>query len=426
MRKTLALFLSSYFSICFLIGHPTKKTIYENHIYESQIRSTQLYTGESELNYPILGIGKSGALTLEFDELGKNPSQNISMSVIHCEADWTPSDLFISDFFDGFINEPLQNFNTSRASRNPYTHYFHKFPTNGTFKMSGNYLLKVYRNNDENDLLITRRFIVTEQLLNLQTDLGFTPNVGNRYEVQSVNFYLFKGNIDINDPFSPVNVCVMQNFRWETMRKNLKPAYILPEKSEYRFSAENDFEGGNEFRWFDVRNVIQRVNRARVLTMTDTGMFVQLDPDKPRTFKQYTSEPDFNGNFFTGSKQFPDQDLEADYVHVKLTLQIKEPITDGDVYIYGAISDWKPYQQFKMKYNQEEGHYEKTLLLKQGVYNYQYGVWNPKWKESKFDEQRFEGNHFETENYYTVIVYYKGPSDRATRIIGIRHVNYYE
>ena len=36
---------------------------------------------------------------------------------------------------------------------------------------------------------------------------------------------------------------------------------------------------------------------------------------------------------------------------------------------------------------------------------------------------RFEGSHYETENDYTVLIYYRNPRERYDRIIGVQTIN---
>jgi hypothetical protein len=405
--------------------HAQKDIRYEDWVYEKQVASVQLYKGKNELSYPVLELNQPGQLTLEFDELGKQAS-NLTASIVLCDADWSPSSYFATDYYEGFTYEPINNVQMSANTRIPYIHYQYTFPTNGRFKKSGNYLLKVYRDNDENDLLLTRRFIVIEDLVRITTDVGFTANTAERFRLQAVNFYIQRGAVDLLDPFAGVSVCVMQNFRWGTMRAGLKPAYVYTDKLEYRFDSQNDFDGGNEYRFFDLRNLINMTGRMRNLSITDSGMFVALSEDRVRNAVSYSTEPDFNGNFYIGTYQTPDRDLNADYAHVQFLLRMTEPLEDGDVYLFGAMTDWRPQERFKMYYSFEDKCYHRTVLLKQGIYNYQYVVWNPKWKKPFPDEERLEGSHFETENSYTIFVYYKSPSDRAARIVGLRHVNYYD
>lgn len=70
-----------------------------------------------------------------------------------------------------------------------------------------------------------------------------------------------------------------------------------------------------------------------------------------------------------------------------------------------------------MKYNAARQRYEGQLLLKQGYYSYQYlmdtgngrGTTNP-----------VEGNYYQTENEYSILVYYRQAGARYDRLVGWR------
>jgi hypothetical protein len=66
-----------------------------------------------------------------------------------------------------------------------------------------------------------------------------------------------------------------------------------------------------------------------------------------------------------------------------------------------------------MQYDTLSGTYRHALLLKQGYYSYQYltpaGTKPPS-----------EGNFFQTENRYQVLVYYKETGARTWRLVGYR------
>jgi len=71
-----------------------------------------------------------------------------------------------------------------------------------------------------------------------------------------------------------------------------------------------------------------------------------------------------------------------------------------------------------MFYNDSLEHYEAHLLLKQGVFNYAYSarkIGNPalNWEDT-------DGSHYETENSYTILLYYKGFNDNTESLVGVK------
>ncbi len=76
-----------------------------------------------------------------------------------------------------------------------------------------------------------------------------------------------------------------------------------------------------------------------------------------------------------------------------------------------------------MKYNAEQGVYETTLFLKQGYYDYMYVTIDhddPK-RAASFAET--EGNLWESENEYMILVYYRPLAGRADELIGFTRLN---
>ena len=64
--------------------------------------------------------------------------------------------------------------------------------------------------------------------------------------------------------------------------------------------------------------------------------------------------------------------------------------------------------------------YETNVLLKQGYYNYTYLLVD---KNNPAVRSTVEGNYYETENVYTILVYYKPFGGRTDELIGIGTLN---
>lgn len=412
-----------FLNICFFISSSLVwaiPLITDNYIYDSRIKSVVFSPSGKPLAYPILELGSQETLTLSFDELKESVS-NFTAEILHCDANWKISNIFSQEYFEGFTKEYLEEGTPSQNTLTSYVHYEYTFPKNGRFLLSGNYLLKIYRDNNPDALVITRRFLVYEQKLSIVPDIGFSSDVSKRYRLQAVNFNLYPRNFPIQDIHSEIRIEVLQNFRWHTRKMGLKPIYVYNDHFEYRFDATKDFEGGNEFRLIDLRNIIQRLGRIRSIQRTPTHTEIVLSEDKPRTSGNYMSEPDMNGSFAIAARGTRNPDTEADYVWVTIPLTLKEPLQNGEIYLLGAFTDWRILPEYKLTLL-EANTYISKILLKQGVYDYIYVVYDGK----KIDEYQLEGSHFETENYYTILVYYKGPVDRTDRLIALKHINYYD
>jgi hypothetical protein len=101
---------------------------------------------------------------------------------------------------------------------------------------------------------------------------------------------------------------------------------------------------------------------------------------------------------------------------VYFTLPSEQMISDGKMYISGSLSNWTFDKNNLMTYNPVRKEYECTMLLKQGWYNYEYVFM--KEGSTNGTTTKFEGSHYETENDYNVLIYYRNPHDRYDRVIG--------
>jgi hypothetical protein len=397
---------------------------YDDRVYHPQVRSVQLYKGENELLYPVIGLGEAGALTLEFDLLGDTP-EDFYITLLHCDESWKPSVLMPMEYYDGYPTERLLDYRPAQGTTTSYIHYRSRIPfANGSFKVSGNYLVKVYRDNNTDDVVLTRRLVVTERLISFTADLGMSQSIGERFKLQQVRFSLYP-SFNVTDPNTELRVLAMQNFRWDNAKRFTSPTFNYPDRLEYVFNVDNDFQGGNEYRLLDVRSFLGRGVGVQTLNREADGWRALGVLDRSRQGNAYLTEADFNGNFFIGQGQL-DKDMgaiNADYLRFKFRLALGEPVTDGDVYVFGGFTDWRINPVYRMQYNSASGSYELDALLKQGIYNYHYVVARP---GGRPDEQRLEGSHFETENFYCLLVYYRRMGDRFDRVVGVRFLNYYE
>ena len=68
-----------------------------------------------------------------------------------------------------------------------------------------------------------------------------------------------------------------------------------------------------------------------------------------------------------------------------------------------------------MRYNEKTDTYQNARLFKQGFYNYKYVMVN---RDGSIEQGPISGNFWETENQYTVLVYYRAPGSRFDRLLG--------
>ncbi|MCS6974948.1 MAG: DUF5103 domain-containing protein [Cyclobacteriaceae bacterium] len=381
--------------------------------YSSQVKSVQLYSLQgpmpvSSLNPPVVRLGQE-RLMLEFDVLGSG-NESLSFRLIHCNHNWVKSALSDLDFLSEFNSFPVNDFAYSIDTPVPYVHYRATMPL---VKLPGNYVVVVYRNHNPDNFLLTRRFMVFENRLHFARQSNLVgPGLAAELN-QQLNFTLNYARTDIINPQETVNVSIRQNQRWDNMVQHIKPTFVRESQREleYRFfTSENLFPAGNEFRFFDFRSLINpginidRVDRSRQPPL------VYLAIDRSRADDRYARYLDLNGQFVIGNLDNT-QPNSAQYATVRFTL--KSAPLSGDVFLSGAFTNWQLDEPYRMTYHPESGTYQAEVLLKQGWYNYQYVV-----QGGGLRANALEGNHFETENFYEIFVYYRPFQPPADLLVG--------
>ncbi len=400
-------------------GQPdfTDSVYFTNHIFNEKIKTVQLYKEGWNLSYPIIELNSKDKLVLGFDLLDSQ-SESYYYTFIHCDKDWNRSDISSSEYLNGFPENPIDDYQSSFNTTVDYYHYNLKFPNDMvSFTLSGNYILSVYPYGKPDEPVITQRFVITENAaeINVSAHRPLMTKENNTH--QQVDFTVNYSGLNIYDPYRNIYAFILQNGRWNISKKNLKPDFYGNNELKYNsLSDKNIFPGGNEFRYFDIKSIRYQSEYVKKIDFSNSNYNVWLYPSENREFKPYFYWKDFNGKYFIAFQEGKQPDIEADYVWVYFTLPAGYMIKGGNMYVSGALNDWAYNENNVMTYNQEKGQYECAILLKQGWYNYEYEFLK---NGQKFAGAGiFEGNHYETENDYIVLIYYRNPHDRYDRVIG--------
>ncbi|MEL6132551.1 MAG: type IX secretion system plug protein domain-containing protein [Bacteroidota bacterium] len=401
------------------------KLITDDVTYQRNIRTVTLYLGNVPESYPVMRLSRREILTLEFDEWlpEDQPESNLYVDLIHCNADWTPSGLVTPEFYEGFFNDRIDQYARSRFTKIPYVHYTYSFPQeNEFFKRSGNYLLKVFRNSNPADLVLTRRFIVVDEKVNLALKYQLSDRF-QREELRNIAFDLGPGNLDILDPSRDFNVQLLQNFRWDNRLQNLRPTFQNERNYEYQIELQDEFASGNEFRRLELMSTQLYGGNVQDIEFRENTTDVYLFSDKPKSTNKYGARRDRNGSYSVRNDEYDEPWITSDYLNTHFFLKAAQPY-EGQVYVFGELTNWQIQPDFRLDYNATNRRYEGNVLIKQGLYDYQY-VLAPS-IDAIPDPSRIESAHYRGENFYSVIVYFRGPLDRADQLVGFLPINYFE
>ena len=396
---------------------------YENHIYDKGIKTVQLFRRGWEEAFPIIDLNKPEQLHLTFDDLNDD-LKNLGYTFIHCDSDWKPSELLKIEYLDGIEDNSIDKYGFSSTMYQPFVKYDLVFPNEDIkFSKSGNYLLVVYDQDNEDQVVLTWRFFVVEHYTYITPDVHRPDQPKFRQNSHEVDFTISQSQIQLVQPFSTLKVVVTQNQNWENAITDLVPKFMNGSQLIYDYDEENVFPAGNEFRVIDIRNInYNSITTSHIATINDT-LNAYIFPDKPRSSLVYLTIPDINGHFYliNDDPRF-DTDLEMEYMNVHLALKYPTKLYKADIYIYGQFTGWALNDDYKLKWNAEKHAYETSVYIKQGYYNYLYMYKSH--TSDKSDVAIIEGSHAETDNEYSFFVYYKEPGQIYERLIGYNTVIY--
>ena len=387
-------------------------------IQDKDIRSVQCFVGDNELSDPIMEFLGKEHITLWFDDFNETRSY-LHYAIVHCDADWNEDGLFYTDYMEGFVENSLRDYALSFQTQTNYIHYRLQLPNEDVqLKASGNYFIKVYEKNPERPVL-TQRFSVYEK--SVAITLGTRgPMLTGENCLQQLEFSVRHPSLSLRDAYRELKVRVTQNGIALPGMENPAPSFIGQHEVSYTLATKNWYPGSNEYRIFDIRTLDFGAQGVRQVRYDDLGVpYALLNVDAPREHKSYTFVNELNGKYRVEANRRTSRHTEAEYVMTGFTLDSEE-FEDAGVFVFGQLSNFALRPEFAMTYNVEAGAYELNVPLKQAFYNYRY-VLAPRNKLP--DWNAIEGCFAETENYYTVLVYFRSFRDRYDRLVGVQSVN---
>jgi hypothetical protein len=362
---------------------------------------------------PIFELGSG--FQFQFDDLFGNEA-NYYYEIIHCDYNWTPSNIPKNEYLKGFDNQRILNYTNSFNCLQIYSHYNLNIPNQYTqqLRISGNYILKIF--NEDKEVVFSRKFMLYENSATLPLQIKRARNVSLIEQKHNLDFSVKSSTINFQNPIKNINVSLIQNGDFHTQINNIKPQYTIGNDLIYKYDSETQFWAGNEFLYFENKDIrVANNNIARVDTSTDIYNCL-LYTNNARANFPYTLYQDINGNFVVTNTNASNNEIEADYAWVYFSLSAPTFRLNKDIYICGMFNNYSLSPENKMEYNEEKGIYEKAILIKQGFTNFKYVIADTKGNID--NENAIDGNFYQTENEYTILVYYKENTGRYDRIIG--------
>ena len=388
-----------------------------NNIYVEGIHSIKLTIAGADFGQPIIQLHSGERLELTFDDLLQK-DYFLKYTLIHCTHDWQYSPLNQIEYLDGFSEDLINDYSFSFNTVVPYTHYRLIFPTDEMrILRSGNYLLVVYDDNIDNPVLTRRMMVLDNQTASIQGAVTWAQDITFRSTKQQVDFTAYTGSYTIRNPSMYLRATILQNGRWDNAIESLRHRTARP--GEYGFNFDNlnvnVFNGSNEFRTFDIRTLRSTADRITSINFNNRTNQAYVMEDLARPWGAYVTNTTLKGHCIYANSDFSGQNTE-DYALVHFTLRVDFPMEEGDLYVFGELTDWRIDPKAKLTFNPENNYWESNLFLKQGYYNYIY-VFVPK-KSDTIDDAYIEGSHWQTRNNYTILLYLQEEGTSYDKLIG--------
>lgn len=366
---------------------------------------------------PVIRLGDTRMpLIVSFDELG-DEHRYLRYGLEHLTPEWAPSDLLPSEYASGFNEGRVEDYAYSQNTFRHYVNYRIAIPSQELSPLiSGNYLVRVWDEENPDSTLLQARFSVSEGIGTIAGEASHITDRGQAGEYQQLSFTYSPGDFEVRDPFTDLQAIVVQNSDPYTA-VSVKPLRVQGRSIVYEHTPALIFPAGNEFRRFETtRTDYTGMHIAR--NVVENGAYsAWVDTDGGRADGSYQYDRTQYGRFKVDEYNATDPDLGADYLLTRFTLDFPR-VMNGDVYIDGEFTHHRLDDSTRMNWDEETHTYTLPLLLKQGSYNYRYVLCgrNP---ADRPDPAPIEGNFYETRNEYTVYIYYTPPGARYSRLLNV-------
>ncbi len=418
--------LGKIFLICLVIilvcGLSASDAQNVQRVYQPNIQTVQLYEYGNQQGLPIYTLNSDNKMFLSFDDMDGN-YKNYYYSFVLCDYNWQPANLSEFDYIKGFIQNRITTYRYSNIAYTKYTHYQVSLPeSNSMPTKSGNYLLKVFLDGDTSKLVFTKQFLVLEQrtIINALVVQPLSSMLYNTHQKLR-----FNANVKELNAFSPaqeIKTVILQNNRWDNAKRDIVPGFVRGNILEFNNENTAVFPGGREWRWLDLRSFRMENDPIDKIVYNQNESNIYLKTDVDRHNQRYAYYTDYNGSYNIDTYESINPFWQSDYTTVHFSLEPTENLflKGVEVYLAGQFTNFELNEKWKMNFNPNSGKFETSAFLKQGYYNYTYIIVDRNDENNNTD---LEGDHWETENTYTILMYYKSFSDRNDRLIGACKIN---
>lgn len=390
------------------------------HIFNPSFRTVILSLNGNVLVSPVMLLGSDDTITVEFDELSAD-RRYLRARLRHLNADMTQSNLSDNEIFSGYNEFEITDVEYSRATLTPYIHYRLPLSISGTrIKISGNYVIEVFDERQPDIIILQTMFKVSEGSAQVSATVTPRTDIGYHDRHQQLSIRVDCTGAPVDNIVHDLILTVMQNGRHDNAVTLTTPPTLTEGRTAiYEHCRDLIFPAGNEYRRFETTNTSYPGIHVESIDFADPYYHFTLMTDGKRSKTDYRYDRTQRGRFVVYAGETAASETEAEYVAVHFTLSLNGR-SDKKIYLDGDFTGRRLDSDALMLYNPEKGVYEKTLLLKQGSYNYQYLSYPPINGSATAET---EGDCWQTSNEYTISVYTRKFGERYDRLIGFATID---
>jgi len=411
MTFKIGLYLLFFSLVACKIQAQTENIICKSYVHSAYVSRNQ--PKEIIQDNPVIDFYNQGEYFLSFDDLSLKYS-NYQLRIIHCQSDWKPSNLNDIEFLSDFNDIAIRESSNSMGTKIPYIHYIVPLPK---VRVSGNYIAQIYLNRNKKDTVLIKRFSVVENEILVAGKITFAKRNEFRLSHQAFELSLsYPQNLLLSGDDN-LRIVVRRNSNSENLIQHLPQPSVnaFDRKISYLFfDNENTIPGNNEYRMIDLRSTQQKLNFVSQIQALENYSLITTYPETPQGNYSYTQKMDMNGAVVVENYEYPENNLQADYVWCNFVLKSRKWEDEG-IYLGMLPNSFKTNPNYKLDYDEKNGIYSKKILLKQGIYNYQY-------LSNNSSNTSLEGNYSQTENQYEILVYFRKPGQRFDSLLGYQRI----
>ncbi len=370
--------------------------------------------------FPLIKLNSEESLKIEFDLLNQE-EKLLSYRLVHCNYNWKKSNLQPIEYVEGFAQYELDPAEYSNGTLQNYLHYQCSIPNANTkIKYSGNYRLDIIDLEDDENVILSIPFAVYEDKIHILAEVTDKTHLASRGAYQQVNVSLDLNGDNNQRIAKELKPIILQNGRWDNAFCLQTPSSYGVGKLIYQNYNGATFQGGNEYHKLE-----QLFDKGTGLGVYRQDLFagiyrLELYPHQNREQDAYVYDKDQNGRSYIRSLETDYPSTEADYHWVDFTFK-SHRIEGGVVVIEGEYFNYLPINERVMAYDRASRSYHKRLLVKEGYQEFQF-LFLPN-EQIKMSSSQTEGSHYQTTNDYQILIYHRGVSNRADKLIGYQELS---